>query len=165
MRPTIAFISYPRLTKYFLELNPKIPENVNLEIMDLVLEEALEKALLLEQQGAADVFIASGGNAKLLSGQLASQLVEIKITGFDLLQALKSVARFSRRAAIVTCMQRFSAIEEIKQVLALDVVEISYEHPEEVDIILEKLGRKGIVDIVGGSLVVERAEEKACAAT
>ncbi|HHV08272.1 MAG TPA: sigma 54-interacting transcriptional regulator [Firmicutes bacterium] len=160
MRPTIAFISYPRLTKYFLELNPKIPENVNLEIMDLVLEEALEKALLLEQQGAADVFIASGGNAKLLSGQLASQLVEIKITGFDLLQALKSVARFSRRAAIVTCMQRFSAIEEIKQVLALDVVEISYEHPEEVDIILEKLGRKGIVDIVGGSLVVERAEEK-----
>lgn len=158
MLPTVVFISYPRLTQYIKELGISFPQEVNFKITDLTLNEALKAALDMEKEGTVDVFVSSGGNAKLLAQHLKTTLVEVEVTGFDLLQALLKAKAHASHAAIVSCLKSLPPIEPIQEVLALDVESISYEQPQEIDPILNKLRQKGVHDIVGGSLIVERAE-------
>ncbi|KJS87800.1 PrpR N-terminal domain-containing protein, partial [Desulfosporosinus sp. BICA1-9] len=89
IKPTIAVISYRELTSLIQQIQYKPPEPVRILIIDALLEEALSKAKKMEENGEADVFLSAGGNAKLLSQNLTSSFVEIKVTGFDILSALK----------------------------------------------------------------------------
>ncbi len=156
MLPTVVFISYPRLTQYIKELGISLPQEVNFRIIDLTLD--VEAVLDMEREGTVDVFISSGGNAKLLSQHLTTTLVEVEVTGFDLLQAFLKVKVHANRAAIVSCLESLPPIDPIREILALEVESISYEQPQEVDPILNRLREQGIYDIVGGSLIAERAE-------
>lgn len=158
MLPSVVFISYPRLTRYIKELGIDMPAHVNFTIVDFTLEEALEAARNMEKKEMVDVFISSGGNAKLLSQHLKTILIEVEITGFDLLQALLRVKANAHRAAILSCLKSLPSIEPIQEVLAIDVEFVSYNQPQEIDPILKEISKKGIKDIVGGTLVVERAE-------
>lgn len=158
MLPTVVFISYPRLTQYIKELKISLPQEVNFTMVDFTLNEALEAASRMEKEGTVDVFVSSGGNAKLLSQHLKTTLVEVEVTGFDLLQALLKAKAHSSHVAIVSCLKSLPPIEPIQEILALDIESISYEQPQEVDPILNKLRQKGVHDIVGGSLIVEKAE-------
>ena len=99
MLPTVVFISYPRLTQYIKELGISLPQEVNFRIIDLTLD--VEAVLDMEREGTVDVFISSGGNAKLLSQHLTTTLVEVEVTGFDLLQAFLKVKVHANRAADV----------------------------------------------------------------
>ena len=94
----------------------------------------------------------------MLSQHLKTMLVEVEVTGFDILQAFLKVKAHANCAAIVSCFQSLPHIQHLQEVLALEVESISYEDPREVGPILKRLQQRGIHDIVGGTLVVERAE-------
>ena len=145
MRPIIAVFSYPRLTEFIHQLKIKLPAQIKLEIFDLVLEDALAQALRMEREGTADVFVSSGGNAKLLTQYLKSPFVEIKVTGFDLLLALRSALKYDRCVAVVTCLRHLPHIDEIMNVLAMDIKQVTYNEAKEVDPILENSREKTLI--------------------
>ena len=65
--------------------------------VDVLLEEAARKAQQLEASGQADVLVTGGANATFLESlPLTLPVVRIKVTGFDLMQALWSAKRLDR---------------------------------------------------------------------
>ncbi|MDI6812811.1 MAG: PrpR N-terminal domain-containing protein [Desulfitobacteriaceae bacterium] len=86
MCPTIGVFCYRELGYLIKALQYNLPSSVKLLIRDgVVLEKALNIARKLEDKHEVDVILSSGGNARLLSQNLKTPVVDIAITGFDVL--------------------------------------------------------------------------------
>ncbi len=160
MKPTIAVLSYSGLTAFIREIEQYYEDKVDIIIVDAVLEDALEKALDIEKRGLANVFVSAGGNARLLSKELKSSFVEIKITGFDVLLALNKARQYSRKVALISYKHKIPYLDEAIDMLNIDLKQVAYGKLEEMDSILEDLESQGYLTVVGASLVTEKAQER-----
>lgn len=158
--PTIAIFSYRHLTSLIHRLQYQPPKTVKIIVIDGILSDALEKARKMEETGTADVFLSAGGNAKLLSEHLKSTFVEIKVTGFDVLLALKEARKHSTKVGIVTYLNRISYLDQFDDVLAVPLKQVAYSQISDVDRILDNLQAEGVEAVIGGSLVLEVADQK-----
>lgn len=158
MKPTIAIMSYKWLTSLIRSIADKYHDSVNLVIVDTILDNVLSEALRMEKNQEADVFISAGANARLLSQHLKSPFLEIQVTGFDILLALKKAREYSDKISVITYQSKIPCLEEITTILTFSVRELTYNDIEELDSALETLQAEGIQTIVGSSLVLERAQ-------
>ncbi len=160
MKPTIAVMSYRKLTSLIQEVYPKFPEGVQINVIDAVFDDALKIAKKIEEDEEADVFVSAGGNYRLLSQHLKSPFVEIEITGFDIFLALKKATNYSSRIGIVTYEDKIQYLDEVKELLKVSVHEVTYSHLDHLEELMERLLLEGINTIVGSSLVLENALKK-----
>ncbi|MHB1653839.1 MAG: sigma 54-interacting transcriptional regulator [Desulfitobacteriaceae bacterium] len=161
MCPTIGVFCYRELGYLIKELQYNLPTSVKLLIRDgVVLEKALNIARRLEDKHEVDVILSSGGNARLLSQNLKTPVVDIAITGFDVLFALKKAQEFSTTAAIVTYQSKLPHLEKVKDLLTVPPKELIFAHPESIGPILDALKSEGINTVIGGSLLLEVARQK-----
>lgn len=158
MKPTIAVMSYRWLTSLIRSIEDRYRETVNLVIVDTILENVLPEALKMEESGHVDVFVSAGANARLLSRHLKSPLLEIQVTGFDILLALKKAREYSEKIAVITYQSKIPCLEEVTEMLTFNVEEVTYTNLDELDSVLDELQKNGIDTIVGSSLVLERAQ-------
>lgn len=161
MCPTVGVLCYRELGVLIQELKYKLPETVELLIADgVILEEALEKAKEIENMRKVDVFLSSGGNAKFLAQNLKTTVVEINVTGFDVLLALRKAQQFSDRVGIITYQNKIPHLEEIRGLLKVWLKELTFVQVEEIGKHLNELECEGINTVIGGSLVLEAARHK-----
>ena len=160
MKPAIAVLSYSGLTTFLKEIKEHYQDKVNIIVVDAVLEEALEKALEIEKKGLASVFVSAGGNARLLSKELKSPFVEIRITGFDVLLALNKARQYSKRIALISYRHKIPYLDQVVDMLNIDLKQVTYGKLEEMDSILKNLESQGYRTVVGASLVTEKAQER-----
>jgi propionate catabolism operon transcriptional regulator len=160
MKPTIAVLSYSGLTTFLKEIKEYYQDRVNIIVVDAVLEDALEKALEIEKEGLASVFVSAGGNARLLSKELKSPFVEIRITGFDVLLALNKARQYSKRIALISYKHKIPYLDQVVDMLNIDLEQVTYGKLEEMDSILKNLELQGYRTVVGASLVTEKAQER-----
>ncbi|PKM87919.1 MAG: sigma-54-dependent Fis family transcriptional regulator [Firmicutes bacterium HGW-Firmicutes-12] len=158
MKPTIGIMSYRWLTSLIQSIAYKYTDTVKLITVDTILDNVLPKALEMEENQEADVFVSAGGNARLLSRHLKSPLIEVQVTGFDILLALKKAREYSERIGVITYQSKIPCLEEVTNMLTFSVRELTYTTIEELDSILDILQAEGIETIVGSSLVMERAQ-------
>jgi len=158
MKPTIAIMSYRWLTSLIRSMPDKYSELVNMVIVDTLLDDVLPKALKMEENGEVDVFVSAGANARLLSRHLSTPLLEIQVTGFDILLALKKARQFSENIAVITYQSKIPSLTEISSMLPFTLKEVTYTNLDELDNVIDKLQEEGIQTIVGSSLVIERAQ-------
>ena len=160
MKPTIAVLSYSGLTTFLKEIKEYYQDRVNIIVVDAVLEDALEKALEIEKKGLASVFVSAGGNARLVSKELKSPFVEIRITGFDVLLALNKARQYSKRIALISYKHKIPYLDQVVDMLSIDLEQVTYGKLEEMDNILKNLESQGYRTVVGASLVTEKAQER-----
>lgn len=160
IKTTIAVISYTTLTSLIKDLNYSYPDSIRIKLVEAILEDALHQAIRMEEMGEADVFVSAGGNAKLLSENLKSPFVEIKVTGFDILLALNKARRYSHRIGVITYQNKIPYLEEILEMLTVSVKQVTYGHLDEVERVLDGLLSEGIRTVVGASLAIEVARSK-----
>ncbi|HZK24828.1 MAG TPA: sigma 54-interacting transcriptional regulator [Oscillospiraceae bacterium] len=160
MKPTIAIMSYRWLTSLIRKIEGKFIEHVNLTIIDALLEDALAEAQKMEEKQHVDVFVSAGGNARLLAQYLNSPFLEIQVTGFDILLALKKAGQYGDRIGVLTYRHKLPYLAEVTDMLNYDVRELTYNALSNIDIVLEQLQNEGINTVVGASLVLERAQER-----
>ena len=160
MKPTIAIMSYRWLTSLLQSIYHKYSHSVNLLIIDTLLENVLDEALRIEKNQEADVFVSAGGNARLLSKHLKNPFLEIPVTGFDILLALKKAREYSDKIGVITYQSKLPRLEEVKGMFTFSVKEATYTTISELDIVLDEMLKEGVTTIVGSSLVLERAQLK-----
>lgn len=160
MKPTIAVLSYSGLTTFLKEIKEYYQDRVNIIVVDAVLEDALEKALEIEKEGLASVFVSAGGNARLLSKELKSPFVEIRITGFDVLLALNKARQYSKKIALISYKHKIPYLDQVVDMLNIDLKQVTYGKLEEMDSILKNLESQSYRTVVGASLVTEKAQER-----
>ena len=160
MKPTIAVMSYRMLTSLINKTSFNFADPVRVLLIDAIFDDAIKKAQELEANEEVDVFVSAGGNAQLLSQHIQTPLVEIKITGFDILLALMKAKKYGGKVGIVSFQSKIPYLDQVAGLLTMSVKQVTYDQPEEIDFVLEGLRREGIDTVVGASLVFEKTKEK-----
>ncbi len=153
--PTIAVFSYHALTSFINQLNYKAPHPVRILVIDCMLKDVLEKAGNMEKNGEADVFLSAGGTAKLLSGNLANPLVEIKVTGFDILAALREAKKYSDTVGLISYESKIPNLDNLSGLLNITIKQFTYQHISDIEETLNQLQNEGVKVVIGGSFLQE----------
>lgn len=160
-RPRICVISYKGLSRLTHILTPEFEDRATIEVVDATFDGALEKARQLERDKTADVIVTAGGNAGALRNSTALPVTAIKITGFDVLQALLRARAISDRVGIVTYLNPIPELDDVKGMLKLDISQRTYCTIDEAALCVKALAREGYQVVIGSSVVIDQTEQNA----
>jgi len=101
MSCSIAFIApYKKMGELFSEICQEFNKKIIIKIGDL--EEGARQAVELEEQGAIDVVISRGGTAIAIKKKITNlPVVEVQVSGFDLIRVLHQARKETNKVAIV----------------------------------------------------------------
>jgi len=156
---TIAVIGYWGLSALIQRVNYQSPPGIDLIFINALLDDALYTAQKLEENHNVDIFVSAGANGYILSRNTNKPYVEIAVTGFDFLLALAKFHDPVSPIAVITFCQPLPYIEKISETLRLTVTAFTYNTLDELHDLLITLKEQGIRSVIGGSLVLERAEQ------
>ena len=160
-RPRICVISYKALSRLIPEVIDEFESRATIEVVDVVFDEALEKARQLERDDGADVIVSAGANATCLRSTIHLPVATIDVGGFDVLQALWKAGSISSRVAVVTYRAPIPELDAIKGLLKLDVTQRTYSTIADATYLVRTLASEGYRVVVGSSLIKELAEQNA----
>lgn len=158
-KPRVAVLTFSKLTQMLKEILSETPWSADVALYDVLLEEAVKKAQQLQESGMADVLLTGGANATVLEAQrLTLPLVRIKVTGFDLMQALWSAKRFNRPAIVMTYREPVPQLEWFRDLFQLDMAQRVYHDVDDAQEQLYRLLKEGEPVIIGASLICDLTE-------
>lgn len=163
MSRSIAFIApYKRLAELFSEVTRELGKEIHIEIGDL--EEGARKAVELEEQGF-DVVISRGGTAVAMKETLTNlSVVEVQVSGFDLVRVLQEAKEYTDRIAIVGFNAFTDGIKGLGRLLDMKLKVITLEedcfhHTEIVRKKLEEIRKENFTWVIGDNISVKIAKE------
>ncbi|MDR2825942.1 MAG: PrpR N-terminal domain-containing protein [Deltaproteobacteria bacterium] len=160
MPAKIAIISYRNLTEFLMKRAHSLaPPGVDVHIESAFLDTALQVARRLEESGEIEVFVSAGSNGSLLCKHLYTPVVLIQITGFDLLQAMRKLDT-TKPIAVFSFDERIPFLTDSLPYVVGHLLQEVYHDREELLMILDRLKKQGVEQIIGGSMAMEAAEER-----
>ncbi len=159
----IVFISpYKKMADLFSEVCQEFNKNIIVKIGDL--ESGAKQAIALEEQGI-DVIISRGGTAIAIKKKVFNlPVVEIQISGFDLIRALYKIREKTKKAAIVGFYPFTYGVEGLGSIIDMELKAITlkeswYKQPYYIKKKLEAMKRQNYEWVVGDNISVEIAEQ------
>ena len=158
----IVVMSAPMLSSVIQNLRHATPPDVTIRIVDALLEDAVAIAKRIEAAGEVDVFVAGGATARLLASAVKKPFVEISVTGFDILHALKAARNFSDCVAVFAYREQIEHLKGALDVLAMQVKTVIYDSDRfpQVERMMDELLDEGIHTVIGSSLVFQTAQRR-----
>ncbi|MBL8306776.1 MAG: propionate catabolism operon regulatory protein PrpR [Rubrivivax sp.] len=158
-RPRLCVFSYGPLNRLVNAVLPEFAGRADIHVQGVVFDDALHMGREIEKSRAHDVVISAGANAALLRSALSMPVVSIKVSGYDLLVALKKARQFSDRVGVGIYHEKIPELEDVKELLQVEVSQQPYETIDDIQSSFSRLREQGYEVIVGSSLVVELAEQ------
>jgi len=159
----IAFIApYKKMGELFSEICQEFNKKIIIKIGDL--EEGARQAVELEEQGVIDVVISRGGTAIAIKKKVTNlPVVEVQISGFDLIRALHQARKETNKVAVVGFYPFTYGIKGLGDIMNIDIEILTlkenwYEHTLYVEKKLKEIKKQGYNWIVGDNISVEIAE-------
>jgi transcriptional regulator, propionate catabolism operon regulatory protein len=158
----ITVMSAPMLSSIIQDLHYMPGTDVSIRIVNALLEDAVAIAKQLEASGEVNVFVSAGHNAKLLAPVVKKPLVEIDVTGFDILYALKTARKFSNRVAVFSYPHQVDHLAAISEVLAMQVKTLVYDYEQvpKLERMMDETFDEGIHTVIGTSLIFRMAQRR-----
>ncbi len=157
-KPRLCFLGYPSIREQLMPVVVALAPRADIEVIDAPVGAALEVARDRLRQGSVDAFVSAGANADLLRNGLNAPVASIRISGFDLFQALQKARRVSPRIGIVTYDRVLPELDTFRELLNIELAQYTYRTPLDAREKIETLSRQGFEIIVGSSLAVGIAE-------
>ncbi|MCZ4312331.1 propionate catabolism operon regulatory protein PrpR [Comamonadaceae bacterium G21597-S1] len=157
--PRLCFVSYRQIREFAAPVLVEYADRAHIDVVDGTFEEALRIAQQRAGQGLVDVFVSAGSNASILRAGLQTPVATIQLGGFDLLQALIRARAIADRVGVVTYGQTLHALDDVKALLNIEIIQHAYHTPDDARARVEQLRQDGFRVIVGSSLVVDLAEQ------
>ena len=151
--PRITVISYKGLSRLVHSLVPNYHGRAKINIVDKVFDDAVAIAREIDQRDEADVFISAGSNGAYLRDNVSLPVIQIPVTGFDLMRAIIKARKISDRIALVNYKSTNSELEEVKQLLDIDVEQRSYTTIDDAKEQFHDLAAQNYKVIIGSSMV------------
>lgn len=159
MKHRIVILSYHKLSTFIQNSGICLEKDADFRIYNATFEDTVREAKELEREGQADAFISSGSNASMLKKlKLDVPVVEIKVSGFDLIEALKKASALSQSATLVTFSNHFPELEGFQSLLKNNFYQQIFEGEEDALEAMESWKREGNTVVIGASLACELAE-------
>ncbi|SDD23303.1 Transcriptional regulator containing PAS, AAA-type ATPase, and DNA-binding Fis domains [Terribacillus halophilus] len=141
-------------------LMQEVANSLQLEDVEILygdLAEGVKNAVRAEQEGA-DLIISRGGTAERIKQRVNIPVIEIEVSGFDVLRVLSLVRDKQKKAAFVGFPVLAKAVSTISKLTssAVDVYAINKE--ESIETRLQQLKDQDYTFVVGDVITVELAE-------
>jgi hypothetical protein len=131
---SIAFIApYKKMGELFSEICQEFDKKIMIKIGDL--EEDAHQAVELEEQGLIDVVISRVGTAIAIKRKVTNlPVVEVRVSGFDLIRVLRQARQEISRVAVVGFYPFIYGIKGLGDIINIDLEILTlnenwYEHP------------------------------------
>lgn len=159
-KPIIWAVSLlSKLNQLYQEIIPSYLPFADIQIIHEGFDEAVQAIQERMKFEDVDVVVAAGSNGAFLRRYLTIPVVLVKVTGFDMLEALAEARRVSERIAIVTHQTITPELEQFKHLFNLNIEQRHYTTAEDAKDCVRELCSEGVKVIVGPGLVIEMAEQ------
>lgn len=152
----MAIAPYDGLKELMIKLGENEDFELQVEVGDLQKGVMLAKAAV---NNRTDIIISRGGTAELIQKEVPIPVIEIEVSGYDMLRVLTLVKDYPGKTAIVG----FSPISEgaaaICEILDMDISAYRVANEEEVEPHLVELQKEGYQMIIGDVITVKKAEQ------
>lgn len=157
--PRIVAVGYKGLSRLIHSLTPEYKHLADIRIIDELFDNAVAIARGIDERGEADIFLSGGANGAFLRDTVSRPVAQIKISGVDLIRAIKRAQKVSDRIAFVTYQQKNTELRDVNQLLDFNIEQRTYTTIDDVRDQIHDLALLGYKVIIGASLVVEQAEK------
>lgn len=151
----MAIAPYEGLKELIIELGRNQDFEIHVEVGDL--EKGVELASHAVDEGF-DIIISRGGTAELIQRKVSIPVIEIEVSGYDMLRVLTLVRDYPGKAAIVGFPPISEGAATVSQLLEMDISPYVISKEEEVKPTLKQLLEKGYEVIIGDVITVKEAE-------
>lgn len=132
--------------------------DVPVTVFQCSMSEALKAAKKAIAQGAK-IIISRGASASLIRGRINVPFIEVKFTGFDMVNIIKKAMQYSNRIAVVGYENLVTRAELLQDVFPITLVTARVHHDNEIKAIITRLVSQGIKAFIGGQAVIDVAKE------
>ncbi|MFA5597099.1 MAG: propionate catabolism operon regulatory protein PrpR [Pusillimonas sp.] len=145
--------------RYLFEaLAPEYRRHVQITLLERAYDDAVAGIKSLAGREAVDVVVAAGSNGDYLRQHLALPVVLVKVSGFDVMEALVRAKSISDHIAVVMYASVAPELADFVQVLDIQVALRHYETEAEARQCVQQLKAAGVRVVVAPGLVVDLAE-------
>jgi transcriptional regulator, propionate catabolism operon regulatory protein len=155
--PHIAAIGYKELGELMKQVGLQVQREARVTVVENLFDEALSELHEIHKRQPIDAILTGGAMAAWLSQRISIPVVSIRISGFDVLNALKQAKQISDEVAVFAHGMVSSELEAVKELLKLSVRQYSYASADDAQQSIKKLKNDGIKVIVSSSLIKEMA--------
>lgn len=156
MIKVLVVAPYPGLVHITQELKSELPE-FDVTIIQGDLDEVLPDLANCEEQGF-DIVISRGGTARLIRQHTSLPVVEIQVSGYDIMRMLALVNGYEAKYEMIGFS---NIVENVSAVASLMKVDIPYQRVKdesEVDTAILGAKERGVKIIVGDAVTVRKAK-------
>jgi transcriptional regulator, propionate catabolism operon regulatory protein len=156
MKVKALFVApYAAMENLIEECREKEPE-IDLQIRIGNLQEGVAIAKNAEAEGF-DVIISRGGTAKLIGEAVDLPVVDVRVSGYDMLRVFTLANDFPRKKAIVGFSNITLGAKAIIDLLDIPIDIFTIDHEEQTEPLLQRLKQEGYQLILGDVVTYETA--------
>lgn len=157
MTRILAIAPYPGLYDVLHEAAIEDPDiSMRIEIGDL--QEGVSLALQAELRGF-DLIISRGGTASLIRGAVTLPVVDIQVSGYDMLRVLTMVKDSKKKMGVVGFPNVCRGAKIVRDLLQLDFPIFQFESEKQVGDTLKQVQQQGVELILGDVVTVDTAHK------
>jgi len=165
MKPKIVIVGYPNFAELARKVlqTVEVPNWMEIEVTELPLQ-ILSKhsrktnAYLqtLYNHEESTILISGDRSALLLAKELRNLIVPVKISGFDLLEAIQKTQ--SKEIHLLNFHQNLEQVDNIADTLNVKIQQTVFDSRKQAINILEEFQDRGIKEVIGGSWIAMVAQ-------
>lgn len=146
MTKILVIAPYQGFKDLFLEVNEELDKDIHVEVGDLYKGLAIAKSL--ESEGY-DVIISRGATARLLQEHCSIPVVEVKISGYDIMRTLTLVKGYSGKIGLMSYLNIIQGADSIGALLDMNLTFFPIQAEHEAESRIQEIIKQGIEVIIG----------------
>ncbi|MDR6879872.1 PrpR N-terminal domain-containing protein [Bacillus sp. 3255] len=152
----LAIAPYPGLRGMLEEL-VKEDERIQLHVEVADLHNAIP--IVQAESGKYDIILSRGGTSTLIRNQFTTPVVDIPVSGYDILRVLTLVRNSNSKVAIIGFPNICRGAQEVSSLLDYEIPIYSIERAADVPQALKQAFENGVQIVLGDVVTVHTAEE------
>lgn len=158
-KPIIWTVSVSRLFTLFRDISPEFSAQAEITPLNMGFEQAAEEVRERLKTGHCDAIISAGSNGAYLKSHVSVPVIIVKVSGFDVMQALAKAREISHKVGIINYQKIIPSLDEFQRNFGLRIEQRSYITAEDARAQLKSLKAMGINVVVGAGLIMDLAQE------
>ncbi|EKT64774.1 propionate catabolism operon regulatory protein PrpR [Providencia burhodogranariea] len=158
-KPIIWTVSVSRLFTLFRDISPEFSAQADITPLNIGFEQAAEEVRERLKIGHCDAIISAGSNGAYLKSHVSVPIIIVKVSGYDVMQALAKAREISDKVAIISYQEIIPSLDEFQRNFGLQIEQRSYITAEDARAQLKSLKAMGITVIVGAGLIMDLTHE------
>ncbi|GIO16441.1 sigma-54-dependent Fis family transcriptional regulator [Cohnella xylanilytica] len=154
---TLVVAPYPGLVELTASLKAEL-KDFDIRVLQGDLSEALPLLNQIHLEGY-DVIISRGGTAKLLRDHTYLPVIDIQVSGFDMMRILMVVKGYQSKIKMIGFPNVIEGFISVSGLMEVDIPYATVQHEGEVDEALRVAKAEGVKVIVGDNITVKKAAD------